>query len=113
MQFKSTRDSVYLLNYHIIFIPKYRRHILTGEIAKKFKEIFYEIAYKYEIEIIAGEVMREHIHLFLSAPTRYVPSQIVKYFKGISSKWLKKYFPDFGFKDSEVMDKGKFCIHSG
>jgi len=88
MQLKSTRHSVYLWNYHIIFIPKYRRHVLKG----KLKEIFYEIAYKYEMEIIAIEVMRNHIHLFVSAPPRYALSQIVKYFKGISSKWLKNIF---------------------
>ncbi len=92
MQLKSTRLSVYLRNYHIIFIPKYRRHVLTEKIAEKLKEIFYEIAYKYEMEIIVVEVMREHIHLFVSAPPRYAQSQIVKFFKDISSKWLKNIF---------------------
>jgi len=92
MQLKSTRHSVYLCDYHIIFIPKYRRHVLTGKIAEKLKEIFYEIAYKYGIEIIAVEVMSDPVNLFVSAPPRYAASQIVKHFKGISSKWLKKYF---------------------
>ncbi len=91
MQLKSTRHSVYLRNYHIIFIPKYRRHVLTGKIAEKLKEIFYEIAYKYGIEIIAVEVMSDPVYL-VSALPRYALSQIVKYFKGISSKWLKNIF---------------------
>jgi len=113
MQLKSTRYSVYLWNYHIIFIPKYRRHVLTGEITEKLKEIFYEIPYKYGMEIIAVEVMSDHIHLFVSAPPRYAPSQIVKYFKGISSKWLKKYFPDFEFKGSEVWTRSYFVFTAG
>ncbi len=112
MQLKSTRHSVYLRNYHIIFIPKYRRHVLTRKIAEKLKEIFYEIAYKYGIEIIAVEVMSDHVYL-VAAPPRYAPSQIVKYFKGISSKWLKKYFPDFGFKVSETWTRAYFVSTEG
>ncbi len=112
MQLKSTRLSVYLRNYHIIFIPKYRRHVLTGKIAEKLKEIFYEIAYKYGIEIIAVEVMSDQVYL-VSAPPRYAPSQIVKYFKDISSKWLKKYFPDFGFKASHTRTRANFVSTAG
>ncbi len=92
MPLKSTRLPVYLCNYHIIFISKYRGHVLTGEITEKLIEILYEIVYKYEIEIIAMEVMLDHLHLFGLAPPRYAKSHIVKYFKGISSKWLKNIF---------------------
>ncbi len=112
MQLKSTRLSVYLWNYHIIFIPKYRRHVLTGKIAEKIKEIFYEIAYKYEMEIIAVEVMSDHVYL-VSAPPRYAQSYILNYFKDISSKWLKKYFPDSGFKGSETCTRAYFVSTEG
>ncbi len=113
MQLKSTRLSEYLFNYHIIFISKYRRHVLTGKIAEKLKEIFYEIAYKYEMEIIAVEVMPDDIHLFVSAPPRYAQSYILKYFKDISSKWLKKYFPDFAFKASHTRTRANFVSTAG
>ncbi len=113
MRLKSTRHSVYLRNYHIIFIPKYRRHVLTGEITEKLKEIFYEIAYKYEMEIIAVEVMSDHIHLFVSDPPRYAQSYVLKHFKGIYSKWLKKYFPDFGFKASHTRTRAYFVSTAG
>ncbi len=113
MQLKSTRHSVYLWNYHIIFIPKYWIHVLTGEITKKLKEIFYEIAYKYEMEIIAVEVMSDPVNLFVSAPPKYAPYHIVKYFKGISSKWLKKYFPDFTFKASHTRTRAYFVSTAG
>jgi len=112
MQLKLTRHSVYLRNYHIIFIPKYRRHVLTGKIAEKLKEIFYEIAYKYEMEIIGVEVMSDHVYL-VSALPKYASSQIVKYFKDISSKWLKKYFPDFGFKVSGTWIRANFVSTAG
>jgi len=91
MQLKSTRLSVYLCNNHIIFIPKYRKYVLTGKITEKLKKIFYEIAYKYEMEIITVEVMSDLVYL-VSAPPRYAQSYILKYFKGIYSKWLKNIF---------------------
>ncbi len=113
MQLKITKYSVYLCNYHIIFIPKYRRHVLTEKIAEKLKEIFYEMAYKHEMKIIAMEVMPDHIHLFVSATPKYAASQIVKYFQGISSKWLKKYFPDFGINGSGRWTRKYFVSTEG
>jgi len=110
MQLKSTRHSVCLWDYHIIFIPKYRRHVLTGEITEKRKEIFYEIAYKHGMEIIPVEVMSGSVNQFVLAPPRYAPSQILKYFKDISSKLLKKYFPDFGFKASHTRKRANFVF---
>jgi len=88
MQLKLTRHSVYLFNYHIIFIPNYRKYVLTEEITEKLKEIFYEIAYKYDMEIIAVDVMSDPVY-FVSVPPKYALSQIIKYFKSIYSKWLK------------------------
>ena len=113
MELKSTRHSVYLCNYHIVFIPKYRRPVLVGDIADRLKEIFYEIADKYGMEIIVLEIMPDHIHLFVSAPPRYSPAQIVKYFKGISSKWIKKEYPEFGIKGSEVWTRAYFVSTTG
>jgi len=113
MHLKSTRLSVYLFNYHIIFILKCRRHVLTGEITEKLKEIFYVIAYKYKMKIIAMEVMLDSLNLFVSAQPGYAPSQTVKYFKDISSKWLKKYFPDFGFKASHTRTRANFVSTAG
>ncbi len=113
MLFKSTRHSVYLCNYHIIFIPKYRRHVLTGEITEKLKEIFYVIAYKYGMEIIAVNGLSDPVNLFVSPLPGYASSQIIKYFKDISPKWLKKYFPDFGFKGSETWTRAYFVSTAG
>ncbi len=112
MRLKFTKYSVYLCNYHIIFILKHRKPVLTGETAVKLKEIFYEIAYKYEMEIIAVEVMPDYVYL-VSALPRYAPSQIVKYLKGLSSKWLKKYFSNFAFKASHTRTRAYFASTEG
>jgi putative transposase len=82
----------YNLKYHIVWIPKYRRDLLTGKIAERLKQILAQIAKEYRFHIIALEVMPDHVHLLLEAPPKYAPSTIVGYLKGISSKRLREEF---------------------
>ena len=90
---KRTRHAVYDLKYHIVWIPKYRKIVLREEIAKRLKEIFRGIAERYEFEIDTMEVMEDHVHLFLSAPPRYAPSEIVQIMKSVSAKKVFQEFP--------------------
>ena len=98
MGIRATRHAVYDIKYHFVWIPKYRKGILKKEVEKRIKELFEEIAQQYEFEIDTMEIMSEHVHVFLSAPPKYSPAQIVNVLKGISSRkifeeysWLKKY----------------------
>ena len=67
--------------------------ILEGSIAPRLKEIFQEIAERYEFAIDTMEVMKDHVHLFLEAPPRYSPAQVVRIMKSISAKIIFKEFP--------------------
>jgi putative transposase len=57
-------------------------------------ELFGEIADKWGFEIIAQEVMPDHVHLFVSAPPRYSPAKIAQLFKGITSRVIRLEFPE-------------------
>lgn len=74
---KRTKHAVYDTKYHLVWIPKYRKNILNKEIAEYLKQVFKEIAEQFEFEIDTMEVMRDHVHLFLSAPPRYSPARVV------------------------------------
>jgi len=113
MQLDSTRHSVYLCNYHIIFIPKYRRHVLTGEITEKLKEIFYEIAYKYEMgDNSSGDNARPHTSICIS--TAKICTVIhFKVFQEHIFKMVKKYFPDFAFKALHTSTRAYFVSTAG
>ena len=91
---KRTRHAVYDLKYHIVWVPKYRKLILKGRLEKRLKEVFREIAERYEFEIDTMEVKGDHVHLFLSAPPRYSPARVVQIIKSISAKVVFKEFPD-------------------
>jgi putative transposase len=112
-EIKRTRHSVYnpstgsghRLNYHLVWIPKYRCSVLTGPVAARLQEALVEVADQYELEILALEGMPDHIHppstssgrrsgrRFVSAPPRCSPAQLVNLFKGISSRRLRQEFP--------------------
>jgi putative transposase len=76
----------------MVWIPKYRKMILKGEVAKRLKMGFEEISERYEFEIDTMEVKDDHVHLFLSAPPRYSPAKIVQIIKSISAKMVFKQF---------------------
>jgi putative transposase len=65
---------------------------LKGSLAKRLKEIFQGIAYRYEFEIETMEVEEDHIHPFLTAPLRYSSSKIVQIIKSILAKVVFREF---------------------
>lgn len=92
--YKTHNHVKYLVNYHFVFIPKRRRKVLTGKIATRIREIFLELAIEKNWDILALEVAPDHVHLFVSAKPVDPPHLIVKAFKGRSSNYLRKEFPE-------------------
>ncbi len=76
------------LKAHLIWIPKYRKKVLTGEVSIRTRDILRQIALEHELEIISGKVSKDHIHMFISyRPTQNI-SKIMQWLKGISSRIL-------------------------
>jgi len=99
MQLRKTRWSLYNLNYHFVWIPKYRKKILVDRVKEELERLVFEIAKKHEIEILSLSVQPDHVHLFVSAPPRLSPAQIANLFKGVSSKKLLEKFPHLRTKE--------------
>jgi putative transposase len=91
---KSTKGAKYNLNYHLVWCPKYRRAILKGVIADRLAGLLGEVADKWNLTIIALEVMPDHVHLFVSAPPKYSPAKLAQLFKGTTSYVLRLEFPE-------------------
>lgn len=93
MGVKRTSHAVYDTKYHLVWIPKYRKEILTDRLAIRIKEIFQEIAEQFGFEIDTMEVMVEHVHIFLSFSPRHSISKVVGIMKSISSSRVFIEFP--------------------
>jgi|SRR3989339_1717341 len=94
MGIKRTKHAVYDLKYHLVWIPKYRKNILGGEVSGYLKEVIKKISEEYGFEIDTMEVVEDHVHIFLIAPPRYSPAQLVQMIKSISAKEVFKKFPE-------------------
>jgi putative transposase len=93
MGIKRTKHAVYDLKYHLVWIPKYRKEILSGEIREYLKEVFEQIAQEYEFEIDTIGIMEDHVHVFVGAPPRYSPAKLVQIMKSISAREVFRKFP--------------------
>jgi len=76
---------LYDCKYHIVWITKYRKPILSGMIADRVREILRQICKEHDVEIIKGHISKNHIHMFLSVPPHLAISKLVQYLKGKSS----------------------------
>ncbi len=90
---KRTKHAAYDTKYHLTWIPKYRKKISNRAIAECIKQVFQEIAEEFAFKIDTMEVMKDHVHVFLSASPRYSPVQIVQIMKSIAAKQVFKRFP--------------------
>lgn len=91
--YKSLRNCVYSTKYHLIFCPKYRRNILSGEVAERLKTIVAETSSELNCEILELEIMPDHVHLLVEIPP---PVGIITYIskvKGRSARLLRQEFP--------------------
>lgn len=99
----------------MVWIPKYRKAVLTGEVAIRVRDLIRQIAMEHEIEIISGKVARDHVHLFVSyRPTQNV-SHVMQWFKGISSRVLLQEFPHLRkkFWGRHFWARGYLAVSSG
>jgi putative transposase len=94
VRYRTGSHTRYTIYYHLVFLPKYRRKVLTHpEIDTELKETISKMALYHEWVIEELETDKDHIHLFLSAPPRYSPSEIVKLIKTWTEKRLFEKYP--------------------
>ena len=93
MGIRRAKHAVYDLKYHLAWIPKYRKHILGKEVSDYLREVFRQIAEEYGFGIDTLEVMEDHVHIFVEAPPKYSPAQVVQIMKSISAREVFKRFP--------------------
>jgi putative transposase len=83
--FKKLAHAVWECKYHLVWCPKYRFRILSGDIGRSVREIIRQLCEWKKVEILAGNVQIDHIHLVLSIPPKYSVSELAGFLKGKSA----------------------------
>lgn len=95
---RSSSHCKHNINYHIVFIPKYRKEVLVGD---KLKEILRTIitgkCEDLKCDLLALEIMPDHVHIFVGANPTHTPFRIVNQIKGNTSRQLRLLFKDLAF----------------
>ena len=87
-EYRRAAHTVYCLHYHFVFITKYRKPVLRGEVGQELRDLIREICRTQDIEILEGHVRPEHVHLLLSVPPHLSPSRVMQAIKGKTSHHL-------------------------
>jgi putative transposase len=92
-EYRRTEGSVSSINYHFVFVPKRRKAVLVGNIASRGQEIIFDLVKEHGWTLIALEIMPDHVHMFINAPTHESAAEIARWVKGRMSNLLRKEFP--------------------
>jgi putative transposase len=106
---------MYDIKYHLVWITKYRKIILTGKIAERVRELIRLVCKNNEVEILAGHVSTDHIHLLVSVPPHLSVSKLVQYIKGFTSRKLLMEYKELNkqFWGQHLWARGYFAASSG
>src|ERR1041384_4811172 len=89
---ESLSHSKWECKYHVVFIPKYRRKTLYGELRQHLGEVFRRLATQKESRVEEGHLMPDHVHMMISIPPKYAVSQVIGYIKGKSAIHLARVY---------------------
>ncbi len=113
--YRKTSHTTYDCKYHIVWITKYRKKVLTGIVSARVRELIRGICKEHEVEILKGHVSKDHVHLFVSVPPHLAISKLVQYLKGKSSYKLLSENKDLSkaFWGRHLWGRGYFVATSG
>jgi putative transposase len=74
----------------VVWIPKYRKRALYGQLRKQLAPVLKELANQKESEILEGRLVEDHVHMLISIPPKYAVAQVIGYMKGKSAIWIAR-----------------------
>ena len=113
--YRKSAHCTYDIKYHIVWITKYRKPVITGKIAERTRELIRGTCQQNDVEIIAGHVSKDHIHLLVSVPPHLSASKLEQYLKGYSSRKLQMEYKELNkqFWGRHLWGRGYFVASSG
>ena len=94
MEMEAGAHTVHNLYYHIVWIPKYRRHVLEGKVGERARQVIVEVAGKYGYGVDELKVNPDHIHLLVKLEPKYALPDVVRTLKSLTARALFEEFPE-------------------
>ena len=91
--YSKTSHTVFYHRFHVVWITKYRKRVLSGELRLRLREIIAQVAEELNIKIINGVLSADHVHMFAEIPPHTSVSEFVRIAKGRSSRKIQQEFP--------------------
>jgi putative transposase len=114
-KYRTSLHSRYDIKYHFVWVTKYRKSVLRGEVGNRLRDLVREICRTHDIEILQGAVSQDHVHVLLSCPPNLSPSKIMQYIKGKTSRKLMMEFKPIAkqYWGRHLWARGYFVATSG
>ena len=115
MEYRTGSHTKYKIEYHFVWVSKYRYQVLQGDVAERVRELVRQTCGIFEIEIIRGVVSKDHVHILVSAPPTMSPSDIMRRIKGRTSSKLFEEYPHLKkrYWGRHFWARGYFCVTAG
>lgn len=112
-RYKHRNTSVSMINYHLVFCPRYRRKIfLYDGLEDRFKELVYQICAQNDFEVLALECDKDHCHLFVNVPPTISAADVVRIIKTNTARVLLREFSELSRAQS-VWTRSYFASTAG
>jgi putative transposase len=92
-EYRKGSHTIYDLKYHIVWITKYRKKVMHGEIGLRLRELIKQTCETLEVQILKGHIAPDHVHLLVSVPPQIAVSDLIQRLKGRSAR---KMLDEFG-----------------
>ena len=113
--YRSLNHTKWACHYHVVFIPKYRKKAIYGELRGYLGEVLRRLAQQRESEVEEGHLLVDHVHMLLSIPPKHSVAQVIGYIKG---KSRDSHCPGVRgsaaqFRRAALLGPRLLCVHSG
>jgi putative transposase len=111
-EYRHSNGSVFLINYHFVWISKRHKAVLVGAIERDLRRLLEQKAEELDCRILALEIMPDHVHLFINCPPTLAPDQVMFRLKGSSSHTLRQRYPEL-LRLPSLWTRSYFCSTAG
>ena len=114
-EYRKGPHTIYDIQYHFVWVTKYRYKILKGDVALRVRDLIRQICEARNITILNGHVSSDHVHLHVSCPPDISPIKIAQYVKGRSSRLIQQEFSHIRkrYWGRHLWARGYFCTSVG